>query len=79
MVDLGFLAVSERLLVRRRRDIGVGLNLDFEDGRVEALRGAKGRQDDGRLERLARGEQLDGKVLLRLSHARQQPLPSSIS
>lgn len=37
MVDLGLLAVAERLLVRGRRGVRIRLDLDLEDRRVEAL------------------------------------------
>ena len=70
MVNLGLLAVAERLLVRGGRGVRIRLDLDLEDRRVEALGRAERGDDDGRLERLGGGEKLDGKVLVRLEAAR---------
>ncbi len=65
-MDLGLLAVTERLLVRGGRDVRVCLDLDLEDGRVEALGRAKRGEDNRRLERLGRREKLHGKILVTL-------------
>ena len=69
-MDLGLLAVAERLLVRGGRGVRIRLDLDLEDGRVEALGRAKRSDDDGRLERLGGDEKLDWEVLVRLEAAR---------
>lgn len=73
VMDLGLLAVSEGLLVGRRREGRVRFNLDLEDGRVEALRRTERGEDDRRLERRGRREELDREVFLGLrQHTRQQ-------
>lgn len=70
-MDLGLLAVAERLLVGRARGARVRLDLDVEDGRIEALGRAERGEDNRRLERLGGCEQLDGDVLMRLQCACQ--------
>ena len=66
MLDLGLLAVTHRLLVRRRRVIRVKLDVDVKDLGRERLGAAKGADDDAGLEWLGGKEELDGEVGLGL-------------
>ena len=66
VVDLRQLSVTQRLLVGRGCDAGVDRDLDIKDGRFKAFGRAEGSDDEGCLEGLRRGEQLDGNVLLSL-------------
>ena len=66
MVDLGLLAVAQRLLVGGAGRVGVRLDRDLEDGRVEPRRGAEGGEHDRGLEGLGGEEELDGEVFLGL-------------
>ena len=69
MVDLGQLAIAERLLVCRERRGGVVAHFEVEERGYEALGRAEGGDDDARVEGLPRGGVLDGEVLLRLSES----------
>lgn len=66
MVDLGQLPVAQRPLVARDRRGRVVRDLEVEQRRDEALRGAEGGDDDAGAQGLGGGEVLDGEVLLRL-------------
>lgn len=66
VADLVPLAVAEGLLVRRRRDIRVGIDLDLKYGLVYPFSETKGGEDNGCLERLGSDEELDREVLVRL-------------
>ena len=65
-MDLRQLAVTERLLVCRRGNIGVKVELYVEDGANQALGRAEGCEDDGGRQRLRGKLKLDGDILLRL-------------
>lgn len=66
MVDLLSLRISQWLLVRWRRRIGVELDIQIEDVVAESLGGAEGCEEEGRAEGLRGGEELDWEVFLGL-------------
>lgn len=69
VVDLGLLAVAQRRLVRRSCLVRVELHGDVEDRGDGALRRAERAQHEAGTEGLARQEQLERQVLMRLVSA----------
>ncbi len=67
VVNLGLFAIAEGLLVLWGRRVRIGLDLDIENRRDEALCGAEGGNNDRSLEGLGREEELDRDLLLGLS------------
>lgn len=66
MVDLGLLAVAHRGRGNGRRLVGILVDLDIEGVGDKALGRAKGADDDSRMDRLGRYEELGGNLLLGL-------------
>lgn len=67
MVDLLELAVPQRLLVLRLRDVGVVLHLEVEDVAAVGFGGAERGEEEGCLEGLFGGEELYWQVFLGLA------------
>jgi hypothetical protein len=66
MVDLFQLAIPQRLLIFRLREIGIVLYLEVKDMAAVRSGGAEGGDDECGLEVLLGGEELDGEVFLGL-------------
>ena len=66
-MNLFQLSVSQRLLMLRLGDIGVVLHLEIEDVATVGFGAAERGEEEGGLEVLLAGEQLDWEVFLCLS------------